>query len=205
VQISKGPGRGLRTLRIRNAADRVIDRAIAQVLRPCLDPSFAAASFGFRPRLGREHALAYAEAIGERDGLWVWVFYDLKDAFDNVPVGRLMDVVRQRLGAEDMVELVRVVIGNGSTTGIPQGSSLSPVSLNLYSFIRAQAFATPGLDAHGACRRTRLVDDAVGAACCRSGAGPSWSPPPAGDLASDVEGLLGQVDAAVPPGCVSTV
>jgi hypothetical protein len=132
VRIPKGSGRGTRTLRIRNVADRVVERAIVQVVQPFLDPLFAPNSFGYRPGLGRQHALAHAEAIAEPDGLWTWVLDDVKDAFDNVPRGRLLDVVCNRLGAEDIVELVRVVVDSEATKGIPQGSSLSPLLLNLY-------------------------------------------------------------------------
>jgi hypothetical protein len=132
VQIPKTSGRGTRTLCIRNVQDRVVERAIVQVVQAFLDPTFAPSSFGYRPGLGRGHALAHAEAIAERDGLWIWVLDDVKDAFDNVPLGRLLDVVRKRLGAEDIVELVRVVIDGEAKCGIPQGSSLSPLLLNLY-------------------------------------------------------------------------
>jgi retron-type reverse transcriptase len=132
ARIPKGPGRGLRTLRISNVEDRVVERAIIQLVQPFLDPTFAATNFGYRPRLGREHALAYAEAMAEATGSWVWVFDDIKDAFDNVPLGRLLDVVRKRLGADDLVALIRTVIDNGTGRGIGQGSSLSPLLLNLY-------------------------------------------------------------------------
>ena len=73
--------------RIRNVEDRVVERAIVQVVQPFLDPTFAAASFGYRPGRGREHALAHAEAMADAKGSWVWVFDDVKDAFDHVPLG----------------------------------------------------------------------------------------------------------------------
>ena len=132
VEIPKGPGRGMRTLRIRNVEDRVVERAIVQVVQPFLDPMFAAGSFGYRPGRGREHALAYAEAKADANGSWVWVLDDVKDAFDHVPLARLLDVVRNRLVAGDIVELIRVVTDHGATRGIRQGSSLSPLLLNVY-------------------------------------------------------------------------
>jgi hypothetical protein len=132
VAIPKGPGRGMRTLRIRNVEDRVVVRAIVQVVQPFLDPTFAATSFGFRPGRGREHALAFAETAAEATGAWVWVLDDIQDAFEHVPLGRLLDVARKRLVAEDIVELIRVVTANGTTRGLRQGSSLSPLLLNLY-------------------------------------------------------------------------
>jgi retron-type reverse transcriptase len=132
VRIPKGSGRGLRTLRIRNVEDRVVERGIVQVVQPYLDPTFAPGSFGFRPGRGREHALAHAEAIAVATGAWFWVFEDVKDAFEHVPLGRLLDIVRLRLAAGDIVELIRVVTDNGATAGIRQGSSLSPLLLNVY-------------------------------------------------------------------------
>ncbi len=132
VRIPKGPGRGLRTLRIRNVEDRVVERAIVQVVQPFLDPTFAAASFGYRPGRGREHALAHAEAMADAKGSWVWIFDDVKDAFDHVPLGRLIDVVRKRLVADEIVELTRIVTDGEANRGIRQGSSLSPLLLNLY-------------------------------------------------------------------------
>jgi Reverse transcriptase (RNA-dependent DNA polymerase) len=131
VRISKGAGRGLRTLRIRNVEDRVVERAIVQVIQPFLDPTFSAASFGYRPGRGREHALAYAEAIADTTGAWVWVLDDVRDAFDNVALRRLLDVVRKRLVAEDIVGLIQIVIDGDATRGIGQGSSLSPLLLYL--------------------------------------------------------------------------
>ena len=132
VRIPKGPGRGTRTLRIRNVEDRVVERAIVQVVQPFLDPTFAPASFGYRPGRGREHALAHAEAMAVATGSWVWVLDDVKDAFEHVPRGRLIEIVRKRLAADDIVELIRVVTDNGATAGIRQGSSLSPLLLNVY-------------------------------------------------------------------------
>jgi hypothetical protein len=132
VQISKGLGRGKRTIKVRNVEDRVVERAIVQVVQPFMAPKFAPASFGYRPGRGREHALAYAEAMAVATGSWAWVLDDVQDAFDNVPQGRLLDIVRMRLLAADIVELVRVVVGGKGSKGIRQGSSLSPFLLNLY-------------------------------------------------------------------------
>ncbi len=132
VRIPKGPGRGLRTLRIRNVEDRVVERAIVQVIQPFLDPTFAPTSFGYRPGRSRERALAFAEAKADSTSAWVWTFEDVKDAFEHVPLGRLLDFVGKRLAAEGIVELIRIVTDAKATKGIRQGSSLSPLLLNLY-------------------------------------------------------------------------
>ena len=131
VMIPKGPGRGHRPLRLQNVEDRAVQRAIVQVVQPLVDPHFRL-SFGYRPGLGREHALAAAEQLAAAGHRWVWITEDVKDAFENVPHGRLLEVVRRQVPANDLVELIWVIIANRRSKGIRQGSPLSPLLLNLY-------------------------------------------------------------------------
>ena len=131
VMIPKGPGRGHRPLRLQNVEDRTVQRAIVQVVQPFVDPHFRL-SFGYRPGLGREHALAAAEQLAAAGHRWVWITEDVKDAFENVPHGRLLEVVRRQVPANDLVELIWVIIANRRSKGIRQGSPLSPLLLNLY-------------------------------------------------------------------------
>lgn len=51
VRIPKSDG-GQRSLGIPSALDRVLDRAVMQVLTPLLEPHLGPCSFGFRPGLG---------------------------------------------------------------------------------------------------------------------------------------------------------
>ena len=69
VRIPKGPGRGMRTLRIRNVEDRVVERAIVQVVQPFLDPTFAPASFGYRPGAGQGARAGPRRGDGRHDRL----------------------------------------------------------------------------------------------------------------------------------------
>jgi len=132
VDIPKGPGRGYRTLRVQNVEDRVVQRALVQTLQPFLDPRFSWFSFGYRPRLGREHALATVQALAEANGRWAWVVDDIKDAFDQVPHGRLIDALRSSVNSPELTGLIGVVIGNQARRGLRQGGSLSPLLLNAY-------------------------------------------------------------------------
>jgi ribonuclease HI len=133
VPISKGGNRGTRTLRLQDIHDRVVARAIVEIIQPLLDPGFDPYSFGFRPGLDRLHALATAMHLAETQDRMFFVLEDIKNAFDQVPVQRLLDIVRKKLpNAEDLWQLIEIVVGNGTKRGIRQGSPLSPISLNLY-------------------------------------------------------------------------
>ncbi|HVX62146.1 MAG TPA: RNase H family protein [Pirellulales bacterium] len=130
IKIPKGPGRGFRTIAIRNIQDRVVERAITQIIQPLLDPRFHKHSFGGRPGVGPWHALALAQALAETQQRLLWITDDIRDAFSNVPLARLLDVVRQRLPDEQLLKLIsRVVAGK---RGLRQGSPLSTLLMNLY-------------------------------------------------------------------------
>jgi hypothetical protein len=110
----------------------VVQRGIVQILQSLIDPDFSSRSFGFRPYKGREHALACASALARRNGLWTWVTEDIRDAFNQVPLNRLLDVLRTKVPAEELLQLIESVIGGNGKRGLRQGGSLSPILLNVY-------------------------------------------------------------------------
>ncbi|HBO42662.1 MAG TPA: Retron-type reverse transcriptase, partial [Planctomycetaceae bacterium] len=131
VRIPKGPDRGYRTLTLHNIEDRVVQRAIVQIIQPILDYRFDEHSYGFRPNRGRLNALATAIAESQR-GRTLWITEDIKTAFDRVPHGRLQDVLRKQLPDQRLMDLMGTVNSNRQKRGIPQGSPLAPLLLNLY-------------------------------------------------------------------------
>jgi RNA-directed DNA polymerase len=130
-RIPKLLGNGYRTLWLQNVEDRVVARAIVQIIQPILDPRFDKASFGFRPGLSRIHALATADAYTTGCGSRCWIVDDGKDAFDQIPRSRLLDVLRLTL-PDDVSELINLVMTTDSRRGVRQGSPLSPLLLNVY-------------------------------------------------------------------------
>jgi retron-type reverse transcriptase len=132
VHVPKTSGKGTRTLLLSSVTDRVVQRAIVQTVQPYLDPQFDDDSFGYRPGRDRQHALARAEWLATSSNLWVWVAEDIRNAFDQVPQCRLLDVVRLRLPDEGIVRLIERVVLTDTGRGLRQGGCLSPLHLNLY-------------------------------------------------------------------------
>jgi hypothetical protein len=63
----------------------------------------------------------------------VWVVADIRDAFTQVPHGRLLDVLRKYLpGADSLVALIERIIANDARCGLRQGGPLSALLLNAY-------------------------------------------------------------------------
>lgn len=130
----QGDGR-LRELCCYPVRDRVVQRAVLQVIQPLCERHFLDASFGFRP--GRGVAAAHARASAWLSmGFVCVVKTDVQRAFDGIRHGPLVRRLVDWVGDARLVDLVRLCVGiarrhRAQDCGIPQGASLSPLLCNV--------------------------------------------------------------------------
>lgn len=138
--IPKPDGRE-RPLGIASLEDKIVQRALVEVLNAIYEPEFLGFSYGFRPGRSQHDAL---------DALWVgistkrvnWILdADLRAYFDTINHERLIAFIEERIGDRRVVRLIRKwlkvgVMENGVVTvsdvGSPQGSVISPLLSNIY-------------------------------------------------------------------------
>jgi RNA-directed DNA polymerase len=138
VNIPKPQG-GVRTLGIPTVVDRLIQQALHQVLQPLFEPTFSAASYGFRPGRNAHQALCQARAYVAQGKRWV-VDIDLEQFFDRVNHDLLMSKLAAKITDARVLTLTRRYLEAGMMTdglvqprteGTPQGGPLSPLLSNI--------------------------------------------------------------------------
>jgi group II intron reverse transcriptase/maturase len=138
--IAKADGR-LRPLGIAALEDKIVQRALAQVLTQIYEVDFLGFSYGFRSGRGQHDAL---------DALWVglmrkrvnWVLdADIRGFFDTLSHEWLMQFVAHRIADPRVLRLIRKWLRAGvsedgewsrTEVGTPQGAVISPLLANIY-------------------------------------------------------------------------
>ena len=169
VHIPK-PGRPneTRPLGIPTVRDRVVQRAIVNVIEPILDHQFHERSFGFRHRRGAHDALRIVEQKLEEGYVYV-VDADLQGYFDTIPKDRLLALVSELISDSRVLKLIKLFLDQHileelrewtPVAGVPQGAVLSPMLANLYLNPLDQQLSKAGFEL------VRYADDFV--ILCRS-------------------------------------
>ena len=139
VYIPKADGR-LRPLGIATLEDKILQRAVVEVLNAVYETDFLGFSYGFRPGRSPHDALdALTTGIGRKKVNWV-LDADIRDFFTSLDHGWLMKFVEHRIADPRVLRLIRKwvtagVIEDGTWTaseGTPQGASVSPLLANVY-------------------------------------------------------------------------
>jgi RNA-directed DNA polymerase len=138
--IPKPDGRQ-RPLGIAALEDKIVQRAVVEVLNTIYEEDFLGFSYGFRPGRGRHGALdALAVWITRTKVNWI-VDADIPGFFDAVSHEWLMRFVEHRIGDRRINRLIRKWLKAGvmedgelvtTETGTPQGAVASPLLANIY-------------------------------------------------------------------------
>jgi RNA-directed DNA polymerase len=140
VSIPKSSGSGTRNLGIPAVRDRVVAAAVKVVIEPIFEADFLECSFGFRPKRSAHQAMERIRGGIRRGNRWV-VDADIRSFFDEIPRGKLVEVLRERISDRRVIELVKSWLGAGvlvggsvlhPETGTPQGGVVSPLLANVY-------------------------------------------------------------------------
>jgi len=171
VYIPKADGR-LRPLGIASLEDKIVQRAIVEVLNAIYEQDFVGFSYGFRPGRKPHDALdALAVGIYKKKVNWI-IDADIRDFFSKLDQAWLMKFLEHRIADRRVLRLIRKwlaagVIEDGSWSetpeGTPQGGSASPLLANVYLHYVLDRWARQwrGRQARGDMVIVRWADDFV--------------------------------------------
>ena len=171
VYIPKSDGRQ-RPLGVASLEDKILQRALVEVLNAIYETDFLGFSYGFRPGRSPHHALdALAAGIMRKRVNWV-LDADFRDYFSSLDHSWLVKFLEHRIADRRVLRLIQKwlaagVIEEGSWTaceeGVPQGASASPLLANVYLHYVFDLWAHQWRrrHAHGDVVIVRFADDFV--------------------------------------------
>ncbi len=138
--IPKADGRQ-RPLGIASLEDKIVQRAVVEVLNAIYEVDFLGFSYGFRPGRGPHDALdALAVGIERKKVNWV-LDADVRDFFNKLDRAWLERFLEHRIADRRVLRLIQKWLNAGivedgqwseTTQGSPQGASVSPLLANVY-------------------------------------------------------------------------
>jgi RNA-directed DNA polymerase len=140
VYIPKADGRQ-RPLGIASLEDKLVQRAVVEVLNAIYEEDFLGFSYGFRPQRSPHRALdALAVGVLRKKVNWL-LDADIRAYFDAIDHGWLVKFIEHRIADRRIVRLIQKWLSAGvmeegrwtaSEEGSPQGATVSPLLANLY-------------------------------------------------------------------------
>src|SRR5437667_7348086 len=138
--IPKADGRP-RPLGVPALEDKIVQRAVVEVLSAIYEGDFLGFSYGFRPKRSPHHALD-ALSVGLLTKRVNWVLdADIRGFFDTLDHGWLIRFIEHRVADRRVVRLIQKWLNAGvleegqrtvSEIGTVQGGSISPLLSNIY-------------------------------------------------------------------------
>src|SRR6266705_3086560 len=171
VYIPKENGKQ-RPISIPALEDKIVQKAMVEILNAIYEQDFLDCSYGFRPGRGQHQALdEVRRVICTRPTGWV-LEIDVTAYFDSIVRKQLMEMIEKRVRDRSVLRLIRKWIQVGvieegrllvSETGTGQGQTISPLLANIYlHFVLDEWFENevkPRI--RGAAHEIRFADDAV--------------------------------------------
>lgn len=140
VYIPKADGK-LRPLGVASIEDKILQRAVTEVLNAIYETDFLGFSYGYRPKRNPHQALD-ALAVGIRWKKVGWILdADISGFYDNISHEWMMKFLSHRIADKRMLRLINKWLkagvmedGKWSTSDFstPQGASISPLLSNIY-------------------------------------------------------------------------
>jgi RNA-directed DNA polymerase len=171
VYIPKADGRQ-RPLGIASLEDKIVQRAVVEVLNAIYETDFLGYSYGFRPGRSPHDALdALAVGIEKKKVNWI-LDADIRGYYDAIDHGWMCKFVEHRIADKRVLRLIQKwlnagVIEDGSWSaseeGAPQGATVSPLLANIYLHYVFDLWARQWRrrHAHGDVIIVRFADDIV--------------------------------------------
>ena len=128
-----------RMLGIPAIVDRVCQQALVNRLEPIFEPTFDAASFGYRRGLSTKDALRKVWKEIEAGAEWI-VDADLRDFFGSADQTKLLTLISQQVSDGRVLRLIESMLKAGAwgegrlfptERGVPQGGVISPLASNI--------------------------------------------------------------------------
>src|SRR6266576_724242 len=152
--------------------DKIVQKAMVEILNAIYEQDFLDCSYGFRPGRGQHQALdEVRRVICTRPTEWI-LEIDITAYFDSIVRKQLMEMIEKRVRDRSVLRLIRKWIQVGvieegrllvSETGTGQGQTISPLLANVYlHHVLDEWFeheVKPRL--RGAAHEIRFADDAV--------------------------------------------
>ncbi|MER2599359.1 MAG: reverse transcriptase domain-containing protein [Caldilineales bacterium] len=152
--------RPLRRLGIPALRDRILQRAVLQVIAPRLDRQFLSCSYGYRPKRSLFQAVAAILRYRDRGHGWL-LDADIDNCFDSLHHEVLWPLIEQAVPDSGLLSLFRQwldvgMVNRAERRGVSQGMPVSPLLCNLYLHQLDYRLAV-----HGRWALVRYADDFV--------------------------------------------
>ncbi|ARE88314.1 group II intron reverse transcriptase/maturase [Clostridium formicaceticum] len=141
VNIPKGNDK-TRPLGIPTISDKLVQRAVAQILEAIYEEDFLNCSYGYRPNIGAQQAIKDLTKELQFNKYSYIVEADIKGFFDNINHEWLIKMIEERVHDSALIRLItkwlKAGVIDGShlvihpAIGTPQGGIISPILANIY-------------------------------------------------------------------------